>query len=68
MSKKPQATRTNGAKKPVSQKIGRGATKATMGLAFWIGRTSARVGKGIVKGAAEAGREIRRGYDEAEAE
>ena len=63
---KKQATRTNGApKKPVAQKIGSGATRATMGLTFWLGRTGARVGKGIVKGAAEAGREIRRGYDEA---
>jgi len=57
-------TNTNG-KKPVAQKIGSGATKATMGVAFWLGRTSARVGKGIFEGAKEAGAEIKRGYDEA---
>ena len=52
-------------KKPVAQKIGSGATRATMGLAFWLGRTGARVGKGIVEGAVDAGREIKRGYEEA---
>jgi len=66
MSKKAQATRINGDKKPISQKVGAGATRATMGLAFWLGRTTARVGKGIYEGAVDAGREIKRGYDEAQ--
>jgi len=63
---KKQATRTNGAtKQPVSTKIGRGATKATMGAAFGIGRFAYRFGKGFAEGVTEAAAEVKRGYDEA---
>lgn len=55
-------------KKPVAHKIGRGATKATMGLAFGLGRFAARAGAGIIAGATEAGREIKAGYNDAQAE
>lgn len=67
---KPQATRTkeNGAKTPVSHKVGRGAAKATMGTLFGLGRFAYRAGSGFVAGAAEAGREIKRGYEDAKAE
>ena len=68
MPKKAQATKKVTAKKPVSQKIGRGATKATMGLAYGLGRIAARTSKNFIAGAAEAGREIKAGYDEAKSE
>jgi hypothetical protein len=55
-------------KKPVGQRVGRVTTKATMGLAYWLGRTGARVGKDLYEGALDAGREIKRGYDEAASE
>jgi hypothetical protein len=69
MSKKPQATKkdANGSK-PLGQKIGRGATKATMGAAFGLGRFAFRASKNFVAGVTEAGREIKAGYDEAKAE
>lgn len=62
MPNKPQASRP---KAPLSQRAGRATTKATMGLAFLVGRTAARVTKGFAEGVVEAGREIKRGYDEA---
>ena len=69
MSKKPQATKVDKTeKRPLGQKIGRGTTKATMGAAFGIGRFAFRASKNFVAGAVEAGREIKRGYDEAQAE
>ena len=65
---KPQATmKVNGTKKPLSQTIGRGATKATMGAAFGIGRFTFRASKNFIAGVTEAGREIKAGYDEAKA-
>lgn len=67
MSKKAQPTNGD-AKKPLSTKVGRGLTKATMGTAFWLGRTGARVGKNFVEGVVDAGREVKRGYDEGKAE
>jgi hypothetical protein len=39
-----------------------------MGTLFGLGRFAFRAGSGFVAGAAEAGREIKRGYDEAKAE
>lgn len=55
-------------KRPVSHSVGRGAARATMGTLFGLGRFAFRAGSGFVAGAAEAGREIKRGYDEAKAE
>ena len=63
---KAQATMKD--KKPLGQKIGRGATKATMGTAFGIGRFAFRSSKNFIAGAIEAGQEIKAGYDEAKAE
>jgi hypothetical protein len=66
---KPQATKkSNGEKKPLGQKVGRAATKATMGTAFGIGRFAFRASKNFVAGVTEAGREVKAGYDEAKAE
>ena len=66
---KPQATMKDDApKKPVSQKIGRGATKATMGTLFGVGRFAAKASTGFLAGVVEAGREIKSGYDEGKAE
>ena len=56
------------AKTPLGQKVGRGATKATMGLAFGLGRFAAKASKNFVAGVTEAGREIKAGYDAAQAE
>jgi len=57
---------TNGsAKKPLGQKVGRVTTKATMGAAFGLGRFAARASKNFIAGVTEAGREIKRGYDDA---
>lgn len=55
-------------KKPLGQKVGSGATKATMGLTFGLGRFAYRAGKNFAAGAREAAAEIRRGYEEAAAE
>ena len=55
-------------KKPLGQKIGRGTTKATMGAAFGLGRFAYRASKNFVAGVTEAASEIKRGYDEAQAE
>lgn len=55
-------------KKPLSHKVGRGTAKATMGIAFGLGRFAAKAGTGFVAGITEAGREIKRGYDEAQAD
>ena len=63
---KAQATMKD-VKKPVSQSIGRGATKVTMGTVFGLGRFGYRFTTGFLKGCAEAGGEIKRGYDEAKA-
>ena len=52
-------------KKTLGQHIGRGATKATMGTAFGIGRFAFNASKNFIAGAAEAGRESKAGYDEA---
>lgn len=60
-------TKTNG-KTPVSHKVGRGAAKATMGTLFGLGRFAYRAGSGFIAGAVEAGREIKRGYQEGKAE
>ena len=66
---KPQATmKVNGTEKPLGQKIGRGATKATMGAVFGLGRFGYRASKNFIAGVTEAGREIKAGYDEAKAE
>lgn len=55
-------------KKPVSHKVGRGATKVTMGTLFGLGRFAAKASTGFIAGVTEAGREIKAGYDEAKAE
>ena len=67
MSKKAQATKKVETK-PVAHKVGRAATKGTMGALYGVGRFAFRTGKNFVAGAAEAGREVKRGYDEAKAE
>ena len=58
----------NDTKKPVSERVGSRLTKLTMGSAFFAGRTAFRATKGLAKGAIDAGREIKAGYDEAKAE
>ena len=70
MSKaKPQATKVEDTpKRPLGQKVGRGATKATMGTAFGLGRFAFKASKNFIAGVTEAGREIKAGYDEAKAE
>lgn len=67
---KSQATRTEPAatKQPFATRLGRGLTKATMGTSFWLGRTGAKVGKNFVAGVIDAGREVKRGYDEGKAD
>lgn len=61
-------TPTTDTKKPLGQKIGRGATKATMGSAFGLGRFAFRASKNFIAGVTEAGREIKEGYEDAKAE
>lgn len=55
-------------KTPVAHKVGRGATKATMGTLFGLGRFAAKASTGFIAGVTEAGKEIKAGYDEAKAE
>ena len=55
-------------KKPLSRRFGSFVTKATMGLGYKTGRGAYRIGKNVVAGATDAGREIVRGYEEAKAE
>jgi hypothetical protein len=54
--------------KPIGQRVGRVTTKATMGAAFGLGRFAYHASKNFIAGVTEAAGEIKRGYDEAQAE